>query len=169
MKKIKKILTAFLILAISMGIVACSGGNKKVLKVANEEELKKEEEKTVKTFSKDFDTKSFIVEYKGDVVNKITMKSVLSFEKLKIKNEKDANAVIAKQKQVFATLGDSAKSEVKIENKNLVMTIVVDVSKLDVDKFNKSGILGGTLDANNFKSLKAFKKNLTQNGYVEKK
>ena len=86
-----------------------------------------------------------------------------------IKNEKDANAVIAKQKQVFATLGDSAKSEVKIENKNLVMTIVVDVSKLDVDKFNKSGILGGTLDANNFKSLKAFEKNLTQNGYLEKK
>ncbi|MEB3025498.1 MULTISPECIES: DUF1307 domain-containing protein [unclassified Parvimonas] len=169
MKKIKKILTAFLILAISMGIVACSGGNKKVLKVANEEELKKEEEKTVKTFSKDFDTKSFIVEYKGDVVNKITMKSVLSFEKLKIKNEKDANAVIAKQKQVFATLGDSAKSEVKIENKNLVMTIVVDVSKLDVNKFNKSGILGGTLDANNFKSLKAFENNLIQNGYVEKK
>lgn len=169
MKKIKKILTAFLILAISMGMVACSGGNKKVLKVANEEELKKEEEKTVKTFSKDFDTKSFIVEYKGDVVNKITMKSVLSFEKLKIKNEKDANAVIAKQKQVFANLGDSAKSEVKIENKNLVMTIVVDVSKLDVDKFNKSGILGGTLDANNFKSLKAFEKNLTQNGYLEKK
>ena len=168
-----------MLLTISMGIVACSGGNKKVLKVANQEDTKKEieennkktaeKEKSVKTFSKDFDTKSFIVEYKGDVVNKITMKSVLSFEKLKIKNEKDANAVIAKQKQVFATLGDSAKSEVKIENKNLVMTIVVDVSKLDVDKFNKSGILGGTLDANNFKSLKAFEKNLTQNGYLEKK
>lgn len=176
MKRLKKILTILMLLTISMGIVACSGGNKKVLKVANEEELKKEEEKakkeeekTVKTFSKDFDTKSFIVEYKGDVVNKITMKSVLSFEKLKIKNEKDANAVIAKQKQVFATLGDSAKSEVKIENKNLVMTIVVDVAKMDVNKFNKSGILGGTLDANNFKSLKAFENNLIQNGYVEKK
>ena len=47
-QKIKKILTAFLILAISMGMVACSGGNKKVLKVANEEELKKEEEKDKK-------------------------------------------------------------------------------------------------------------------------
>ena len=168
-----------MLLTISMGIVACSGGNKKVLKVANQEDTKKEieennkktaeKEKSVKTFSKDNNTKEFVVEYKNDEVKKITMKSVISFEKLKIKNEKDANAVIAKQKQVFATLGDSAKSEVKIENKNLVMTIVVDVSKLDVDKFNKSGILGGKLDANNFKSLKAFKKNLTQNGYVEKK
>lgn len=178
-KKLKKILIAFLILAISMGMVACSGGNKKVLKVANQEDTKKEieennkktaeKEKSVKTFSKDNNTKEFVVEYKNDEVKKITMKSVLSFEKLKIKNEKDANAVIAKQKQVFATLGDSAKSEVKIENKNLVMTIVVDVAKMDVNKFNKSGIFGGTLDANNFKSLKAFENNLIQNGYVEKK
>ena len=50
MKKIKKILTAFLILAISMGMVACSGGNKKVLKVANQEDTKKEiEENNKKT------------------------------------------------------------------------------------------------------------------------
>ena len=155
MKKIKKILTAFLILAISMGMVACSGGNKKVLKVANQEDTKKEieennkktaeKEKSVKTFSKDNNTKEFVVEYKNDEVKKITMKSVISFEKLKI------------------------KSEVKIENKNVVMTIVVDVAKMDVDKFNKSGILGGTLNANNFKSLKAFEINLIQNGYREKK
>lgn len=179
MKKIKKILTAFLILAISMGMVACSVGNKKVLKVANQEDTKKEieennkktaeKEKSVKTFSKDNNTKEFVVEYKNDEVKKITMKSVISFEKLKIKSEKEANEVVAKQKKVFSTLGDSVKSEVKIENKNVVMTIVVDVAKMDVDKFNKSGILGGTLNANNFKSLKAFEKNLTQNGYLEKK
>lgn len=179
MKRLKKILTILMLLTISMGIVACSGGNKKVLKVANQEDTKKEieennkktaeKEKSVKTFSKDNNTKEFVVEYKNDEVKKITMKSVISFEKLKIKNDQDANAVIDKQKQVFATLGDSVKSEVKIENKNVVMTIVVDVAKMDVDKFNKSGILGGTLNANNFKSLKAFEINLIQNGYREKK
>ena len=42
MKRLKKILTILMLLTISMGIVACSGGNKKVLKVANQEDTKKE-------------------------------------------------------------------------------------------------------------------------------
>lgn len=100
-----------MLLTISMGIVACSGGNKKVLKVANQEDTKKEieennkktaeKEKSVKTFSKDNNTKEFVVEYKNDEVKKITMKSVISFEKLKIKSEKEANEVVAKQKKFF--------------------------------------------------------------------